>query len=187
MFLYTISQYSPKPHGRFGRNVKFNLIKADLKGAAVVDASNLFVKSDLVTLKAKVDKINVDKLRTVPVNLSKISNVVNNDVVKKTQYDTYKLGLEKKTNDNDKKILDISGLFKKMDYSTKITEVEGKIRSTGGLDTTATLISVKNKIRNVSNLLKKKQIITQKYHILRKNILVRLIITNLRVIYLMQR
>ena len=75
--MYKISQYSPKSHGSFGRNVKFDLIKADLKGAAVVDTSNLSVKSDLVTLKAKVDKINVDKLKTVPFNLSKIRNVVN--------------------------------------------------------------------------------------------------------------
>ena len=41
-------------------------------------------KTDLTSLKAKVDKLNVNKLKTVPVDLNKLSNVVDNDVVKKT-------------------------------------------------------------------------------------------------------
>ena len=45
-----------------------------------------------------------------------------------------------------------------MDCSTKITEVEGKIPGTAGLDTTATLIAVKNKIPNLSNLVKKSKL-----------------------------
>ena len=43
-----------------------------------------------------------------------------------------------------------------MDYSTKISEIEGKIPSIAGLDTIATLTAVKNRIPNVSNLVKKK-------------------------------
>ena len=38
-------------------------------------------------LKTEVDKINADKLKTVPVDLAKLSNVVKNDVIKKTEYD----------------------------------------------------------------------------------------------------
>ena len=90
---YKMSQYFPKPYGPFGRdiNVKIDLsnyaTKTDLKGAIGIDTSNLAVKSNLVKLKAEVDKIDVDKLKTVSVNLSKLSNVVNNEVVKKTVHD----------------------------------------------------------------------------------------------------
>ena len=55
--------------------------KTDLKNATGVDTSKLAGKSDLVELKAKIDKIDVDKLRDVPVDVRKLSNVVNNDVV----------------------------------------------------------------------------------------------------------
>ena len=56
--------------------------KTDLKNATGVDTYQLASKSDLASLKAEVDKIDVDKLKTVPVDLSKLSNVANN-VVKK--------------------------------------------------------------------------------------------------------
>ena len=49
--------------------------------------SNLALKSNLPRLKAGIDKIDVDKLKTVPTDLSKLSNLVNNEVVKKTVYD----------------------------------------------------------------------------------------------------
>ena len=55
--------------------------QADLKGAAGVDTSNLAAKSDLARLKAEVDKIDISKLKTAHADLSKLSNVVNNDVV----------------------------------------------------------------------------------------------------------
>ena len=56
--------------------------KADLKGATGVDTSNLAAKLDLARLKAEVDKIDIDELKTAPVDLSKLSNIVNNNVVK---------------------------------------------------------------------------------------------------------
>ena len=56
--------------------------KADLKNARGADTSQLAWKSDLASLKAEVDKIDVEKLKTVPVDLSKLSNVLNNDVKK---------------------------------------------------------------------------------------------------------
>ena len=108
--------------------------KAELKNGTGVDTSKLAAKSDLPSLKAEDDKIDVKKWKTVPVDLSKISNVVNNDVVRKTvynklvakvnnidtsrfvlktTYDPDKLDLEKKTSDADKKKPDTSGLFKK--------------------------------------------------------------------------
>ena len=41
-------------------------------------------KSDLASLKAEIDKVEVDKLKAVPADLSKLSKVVNNEVIKKT-------------------------------------------------------------------------------------------------------
>ena len=62
-----MSHYFPKPYEPFGGNVnvKVNLsnyaAKADLKNATEIDTSKLAAKSDLVSLKAEVDKIDVDK------------------------------------------------------------------------------------------------------------------------------
>ena len=84
-----MSQYFPKPYRSFEGNVKVELdlssyaTKAELKKATGVDTSKLAAKFDLVSLKAEVDKIDVDKLKTVSVDSSKLSNVVNNEVVKK--------------------------------------------------------------------------------------------------------
>ena len=57
--------------------------KADSKGGTGVDTSNLAAKIDLASLEVEVDKIDIDKLKTVTVDLSKLSIVVNNDAVKK--------------------------------------------------------------------------------------------------------
>ena len=87
--LYKMSQYFPKPYRSLEGNVKVELdlssyaTKAELKNAAGVDTSKLPAKFDLVSLKAEVDKIDVEKLKAVPIDLSKLSNVVNNEVVKK--------------------------------------------------------------------------------------------------------
>ena len=56
-------------------------IKTDLKNAAGIDASKLALKSNLASLKSEVDKKDIDKLKTVRADLSKLSNVVNNDVL----------------------------------------------------------------------------------------------------------
>ena len=61
--------------------------KADLKNATGTDTSKLAAKSDLVSLKAKVDILVIDELAPALVDLSKLSDAVKNDVVKKTVYD----------------------------------------------------------------------------------------------------
>ena len=87
--LSKINQYFPKPYKNFrgNINVKVDLsnyaAKSDLKNATGVDTSKLAEKFDLASLKAEIDKINVDKLNTVPVDLSNLSNAVNSEVVKK--------------------------------------------------------------------------------------------------------
>ena len=81
-----MNQYFP-PYRSFGKNisVKVDLSnyakKSHLKNVTHVDISSFALKSNLASLKTKVDKIDVDKIKTVPVDLSKLRNVVNNDVV----------------------------------------------------------------------------------------------------------
>ena len=83
-----MSQYFPKPYEPFGGdiNVKVDLsnyaTKGDIKNATRTDASNLALKLNLAKSKAKTDKIDIGKLKIVPTDLNKLSNVVNNDAVK---------------------------------------------------------------------------------------------------------
>ena len=70
-----MSQYFPKPHKPFGGsiNVKINLsnyaTKTDLKYVTHVDLSSFALKSNLTSLETEVDKLDIDKLATVPVEL----------------------------------------------------------------------------------------------------------------------
>ena len=88
-----MSQYFPKPHEPFGGdiNVKVDLsnyaTKTDLKNISNIDVSSYAVKSNLASLKTEVGKLDIDNLTPVPNDLAKLSNVVKNGVVKKTEYD----------------------------------------------------------------------------------------------------
>ena len=110
-----MSQYFLKPYEPFSGdiNVKVDLsnyaAKADIKNISYVDSSISALKSNLVSIKTEVDKLNIDKLVPVPVDLSKISDVVKNDVVKKIMYEK----LVSKVNS-----IDISGLVLKTKYDT---------------------------------------------------------------------
>ena len=85
-----MSQYFSKPYKLFAGdiNVKFELwnyaTKIDIKNILHVDTSSFSLKSNLGNLKTEVDKLDTDNLVTVPVDLSQLSDVVKNDVVKKT-------------------------------------------------------------------------------------------------------
>ena len=84
-----MSQYFTELYERFGRNIKVELdrfnyaTKSDLIVAIEVDTSILAAKSDSARLKAELDKIDLDELKTVPIDLSNLSIVVNSDIVKK--------------------------------------------------------------------------------------------------------
>ena len=86
-----MSQYFPL-YRSSGRNIKVELdlssyaTKTDLKKWTHAHVSSFASKTNLASLKTEVDKIDVDKLQTVPIDLAKLSNVVKNDVVKKTEY-----------------------------------------------------------------------------------------------------
>ena len=87
-----MSEYFSNPYEPFGGGISIKLdlskyaTKADLKGAAGVDMSNLAAKLDLPRLMAEADKIHVEKLKTVPVDLSKLSNVVGEKGLKIRMY-----------------------------------------------------------------------------------------------------
>ena len=84
-----MSQYFPKPYEPFGGdiNVKVDLsnyaTKIDIKNILHIDTSSFALKSNLSSLKTAVDKSDIDKLMLVPVDLSKLIDLVRNDVVKK--------------------------------------------------------------------------------------------------------
>ena len=133
-----MSQYFPKPYAPFSRdiNIKVDLsnyvTKADITNISHVDTSNFALKINLANSKNEVDQLDIDKLKPAPTDLSKLSNVVKNYVVKKadynklvtkvdnihtsrfvlkTKYDADKLELENK-------IPDTSGFVKKTDYNS---------------------------------------------------------------------
>ena len=112
------------------------------------------LKTNLATLKTEVDKLHIDKLVPVPVDLSKLSVVVKNDIVKKTNYDKL-LAKVDNVSELENRIPDSSGLIKKTYYNTKITEIECKIPDISNLLTNTALTAVENKIPSVSNLVKK--------------------------------
>ena len=77
-----MSQYFPKPYEPFGGdiNVKVDLsnyaTKSDLKNATGIDTSKLAAKSALVSLKVEFDKLDIDKLKSVPSNLRNLKSKV---------------------------------------------------------------------------------------------------------------
>ena len=85
-----MSQYFP-PYNNSSENIKVELglsnyaTKKDIKDITHVDTSSYALKTNLAALKTEVDNIDIDKLKTVPNDLAKLSNVVKNDVVKKTE------------------------------------------------------------------------------------------------------
>ena len=87
-----MSQYFPTPLSDC-KNIKVDIdlsnyaTKKEINDITHVDTSNFALKTNLANLKTEVDKLDIDKLATVSVDLSKFSNVVKNDVVKKTVYD----------------------------------------------------------------------------------------------------
>ena len=79
-------QYFPKPfNSHFGDSIKVKIdlskyvTKTDIKNISHVATSSFALKTNLVNLKTEFDKLDIDKLAPVSVNLSKLSDVVKND------------------------------------------------------------------------------------------------------------
>ena len=83
-----MSQYFPKLFRSFGGNINVKVrlsnyvTKTDLKNVTHIGTSNFAMKTNLVSLRTEFDELDINKLAPVPVDLSKVSNLVKNDVVK---------------------------------------------------------------------------------------------------------
>ena len=118
-----MTTYYP-PYKSSSNNVKVELdltnyaTKTDLKNIANVDVSSFASKSNLAALKTEVDKIDTDKLKTAPTDIAKLTNAIENDVVKKTDYSTKITSIEAQ----------IAGLTKNtVDNSADITKLKAMI------------------------------------------------------------
>ena len=139
-----MSTYYP-PYKSSSNNIKVELdltnytTKTDLKNITHVDVSSFASKTNLAALKTEVDKIDADKLKTVPVDLAKLSNVVDHDVVKNTDYSTKVTsieaqiaGLTKNMVDNlgdltKLKAIDTNSFVLKTKLASDFTTLENKI------------------------------------------------------------
>ena len=124
-----MSQCFPKPfNSHFGDSIKVQIdlnnyaTKIDIKNIPHVDTSSFALKTNLASLKTEADKLNIDKLVPIPDDLSKLNNVVKNDVIKKTVYDK----LVAKGNAIPLNNLDTSDFVLKTKYQTDKTEIEIK-------------------------------------------------------------
>ena len=141
---YKMSAYYP-PYRSSSNNVKVELdltnyaTKTNLKNITHVDVSSFASKNNLAALKTEVDKIDVDKLKTTPTDLAKLTNVVKNDVVKKTNYNAKVTSIEgqiagvnKNTTDNlnditKLKAVDTNNFVLKTKFSADINTLDDKI------------------------------------------------------------
>ena len=158
-----MTQYYP-PYRSSSNNIKVKLdlvnyaTKTDLKNITHVDVSSFASKTNLSALKTEVDKIDADKLKTAPTDLAKLTNAIENDVVKKTDYNTkvtsieaQVAGLTKNTVDNLADItrlqaIDTNSFVTRTKFSAdtntlddKIDGVEKKIPDISGLATKTSL------------------------------------------------
>ena len=138
-----MSYYPPYRNSSNNIKVKLDLVnyatKTDLKNITHADVSTFASKTNLGSLKTEVDKIDTDKLKTVPADLAKLSNVVKNDVFKKTDYNTKITSIEaqitrltKNTTDNSNdvtklKAVDTNNFVLKTKFSADINTLDGKI------------------------------------------------------------
>ena len=132
------------PYNSSSQNIKVELdlanyaTKDDVKNITHVDVSSFASKTNLAALKTEVDKIDVDKLKTTPTDLAKLS-IVKNDVLKKTDYNAKVASIEgqiagitKNTIDNladimKLKAVDTSNFVLKTKLASDVTTLENKI------------------------------------------------------------
>ena len=149
-----MSQYFPEAYEPFNGdvNVKVDLsnyaTKADLQNMSYIDVSSYALKSNLASLKTEVDKLDINRLTSISIDLAKLSNVVKNDVVKKTEYDK----LVAKVNSIDATNFVSRTKYEKdgPDFEDKINKVEKKIPDVSDLVKKSALTADENKIPDIS-------------------------------------
>ena len=117
--------------------------KTDIKNISHVNTSSFPLKTNLANLKTEIDKLEIDKLVPIPVDLSKLSDVVKYDVVKKTVYNKLVAKVDN---------IDTSKFVLKTKYNTDKTELENKIPDISNLATKTALPAIENKIPSLNNL-----------------------------------
>ena len=113
--------------------------KIELKNVTHVDTLSFALKTNLANFKTEVDKLDIEKLAPVPVDLSKLSDVVKNDVVKKTVYDKLVAS-------------NLVDFVLKTKYNTDKTELEKKIPDVSNLVKVTNLTELENKIPEINSL-----------------------------------
>ena len=169
-----MSQYFPKPFRSFRGNINVKVVlsnyatKTDLKNVRHGDTSSFATKANLASLKTEVDKLDIGKLVPLPVDMSKLSDVVRNDVLKKAVYDKlvakvnnidtsgFVLRTKYKTEkvELEKKIPNITDPVKE----TKVTELENNIPNVSGLAVKSALNAAENGIPDLISLVKKNKL-----------------------------
>ena len=138
-----MSQYFVKSFRCFERNINVKIdlsnyaTKTDLKNVIYVDTSSFALKTNLASLETELDKLDIDKLAPVPVDSSKWSDVVRNDLAKRTVYEK----LVAKANN-----IDTGDFVLKTKYNADKTELEKKIRDATDFIKKAKLTELENKI-----------------------------------------
>ena len=138
-----MSYYPPYKSSSNNVKVELNLTnyatKMDLKNITHVDVSSFASKTNLAAFETEVDKIDTDKLKTAPTDLAKLTNAIENDVVKKTDYNTKVTsieaqiaGLTKNAVDNladitKLKAIDTNSFVNKTKFSADINTLDDKI------------------------------------------------------------
>ena len=169
-----MSYYPPYRSSRNNIKVKLDLVnyaaKTDLKNITHVDVSSFASKTNLAALKTEVDKLDTDKLKTTPVDLAKLSNVVENEVVKKTDYnakvtsiEAQITGLTKNTTDNlnditKLKAIDTNSFVTRTKFSADTNALDDKIDSLNDYLKTSTFNS---KVTEVESKIKDTDIIAK--------------------------
>ena len=143
-----MAQYYP-PYRSSRNNIKVELdlanyaTKTDLNNITHVDVSSFASKANLAALKTEVDKIDADKLKTAPANLTKLTNAIENDVVKKTDYNAKVTsikaqiaGLTRNTVDNladitELKAIDTNSFVTRTKFSADTNALDDKIDGVG--------------------------------------------------------
>ena len=146
------------PYKSSSNNVKVELdltnyaTETDLKNMTHVDVSSFASKTNLAALKTEIDKIDADKLKTTAIDLDRLSNLVKNDVVKKTDYNAKVTSIEgqiaRVTKNNLDNLSDITK-FKAIDTNSFVTRTKFSA-DTNALDDR--IDGVENKLPDISGL-----------------------------------
>ena len=153
-------QYFAKPFSSFGGNIYIKVdfsnypTNTDLKNVTHVDTSHFALTTNLADLKTEDDKLDIEKLESVPVDLNTLSDGVKNDVIEKSVHDKLRANVNNidtsdfilktknqiENTESGKKIPDVTDFVKK----TKRTELEDKLPDVSSLATTTALTAAEN-------------------------------------------